>query len=83
MMMMIQNTPFYWFHRDISPDDPEFTELIRQAELAVDHGVFPQRIYQVALKISFKRETVPTFKGFLQFFPNVPLNFRAQAGATL
>ena len=47
MMVMIQNTPFYWFHRDISPDDPEFTELIRQAELAVDHGVFPQRIYQV------------------------------------
>jgi len=28
------------------PNDPEFTELIREAELAVDHGVFPQRIYQ-------------------------------------
>merc|ERR1719249_42132 len=31
---------------NIFTDDPEFTELIRQAELAVDHGVFPQRIYQ-------------------------------------
>jgi len=28
------------------PNDPEFTELIRQAELAVDQGVYPQRIYQ-------------------------------------
>lgn len=28
------------------PNDPEFTELIRQAELAADQGVFPQRIYQ-------------------------------------
>merc|ERR1719470_593014 len=28
------------------PNDPEFTELIREAELAVDNGVFPQRIYQ-------------------------------------
>ena len=28
-------------------DDPEFTELIREAELAVDNGVYPQRIYQV------------------------------------
>lgn len=28
------------------PNDPEFTELIRQAEVAADQGVFPQRIYQ-------------------------------------
>merc|ERR1719470_286379 len=28
------------------PNDPEFTELIREAEVAVDNGVYPQRIYQ-------------------------------------
>jgi len=28
------------------PDDPGFTELVRQAESAIDQGVFPQRIYQ-------------------------------------
>eukprot|EP00095_Tigriopus_kingsejongensis_P011756 maker-scaffold241_size241811-snap-gene-0.15 protein:Tk11756 transcript:maker-scaffold241_size241811-snap-gene-0.15-mRNA-1 annotation:"phosphatidylinositol 4-kinase type 2-beta" len=27
-------------------DDPDFTELIRQAELAVDAGILPERIYQ-------------------------------------
>ena len=28
-------------------DDPEFTEVIRQAEAAIDVGVNPTRIYQV------------------------------------
>jgi hypothetical protein len=28
-------------------DDPEFTEVIRQAEAAIDAGAFPVRIYQV------------------------------------
>ena len=28
-------------------DDPEFTEVIRQAEAAIDAGINPQRIYQV------------------------------------
>jgi len=27
-------------------DDPEFTEVIRQSEAAIDAGIFPQRIYQ-------------------------------------
>ena len=61
------------------PDDPEFTELIRQAELAVDDGVFPQRIYQVAQNKFIQQER----KVFLQAFPIVLLRFRAQAGATL
>ncbi|CAB0002127.1 unnamed protein product [Nesidiocoris tenuis] len=26
--------------------DPAFTELIRQAEIAIDNGIFPERIYQ-------------------------------------
>ncbi|CAG0894147.1 unnamed protein product [Cyprideis torosa] len=27
-------------------DDPEFTELIREAEIAIEHGIYPERIYQ-------------------------------------
>ena len=28
------------------PEDPEYAELVRQAEQAIDHGIFPERIYQ-------------------------------------
>nr|CAD7597085.1 unnamed protein product [Timema genevievae] len=28
------------------PDDPQFSELIRQAEVAIDNGIYPERIYQ-------------------------------------
>ncbi|KAF4518427.1 hypothetical protein B566_EDAN002080 [Ephemera danica] len=28
------------------PDDPHFTELVRQAEAAIERGVLPERIYQ-------------------------------------
>jgi len=27
-------------------DDPEFTDLMGQAECAIDNSIFPQRIYQ-------------------------------------
>lgn len=27
-------------------DDPQFSELVWQAELAIDNGIFPERIYQ-------------------------------------
>lgn len=27
-------------------DDPKFTELVRQAESAIDNGIYPERIYQ-------------------------------------
>lgn len=27
-------------------DDPEFSEIIKQAELAIDNGIYPERIYQ-------------------------------------
>lgn len=27
-------------------DDPQFSELVWQAECAIDNGIFPQRIYQ-------------------------------------
>ncbi len=28
------------------PEDPEYTHSIRLADIAIDHGVFPERIYQ-------------------------------------
>ncbi|XP_039283368.1 phosphatidylinositol 4-kinase type 2-alpha isoform X5 [Nilaparvata lugens] len=28
------------------PDDPSFSEIIRQAETAIDNGIYPERIYQ-------------------------------------
>ncbi|RVE44881.1 hypothetical protein evm_010481 [Chilo suppressalis] len=28
------------------PDDPQFSELVWQAEVAIDNGIFPERIYQ-------------------------------------
>ncbi|XP_055848397.1 phosphatidylinositol 4-kinase type 2-alpha isoform X1 [Episyrphus balteatus] len=28
------------------PDDPEFHEIITQAEIAIEHGIYPERIYQ-------------------------------------
>lgn len=31
---------------DCSAEDGEFTDLVRQAEMAVENGIFPERIYQ-------------------------------------
>lgn len=28
------------------PDDPHFTDLVRQAEIAIENGIYPERIYQ-------------------------------------
>lgn len=28
------------------PDDPLFSDLVRQAEIAIDNGIYPERIYQ-------------------------------------
>jgi hypothetical protein len=28
------------------PDDPSFADLIRQAEVAIENGIYPERIYQ-------------------------------------
>ena len=30
-------------------DDPHFNELIRQAEIAIENGIYPERIYQVSI----------------------------------
>ena len=36
----------YGYIENCFPDDPDFTQIIRQSENAMDHGVFPERIYQ-------------------------------------
>uniref|UniRef100_A0A3P8T1Q3 Phosphatidylinositol 4-kinase type 2 n=1 Tax=Amphiprion percula TaxID=161767 RepID=A0A3P8T1Q3_AMPPE len=33
-------------HRNEFPEDPEFREIIRKAERAIDEGIYPERIYQ-------------------------------------
>ena len=30
----------------VSAEDAEFTDLVRQAEMAVENGIYPERIYQ-------------------------------------
>lgn len=27
-------------------DDPQFTDLLKQCEVAIDNGIYPERIYQ-------------------------------------
>jgi len=39
------------------PNDPSFTELVRQAEAAIDHGVDPVRIYQGSSGSYFVKNT--------------------------
>ena len=34
------------FHCKISTDDPQFSDIVRAAELAIEHGIYPERIYQ-------------------------------------
>lgn len=48
-----ENTPLlgrmdseYGFIENTFPEDPEYTHVIRQAENAIEHGVYPERIYQ-------------------------------------
>ena len=33
-------------HRNEFPEDPEFREIIRKAERAIEEGIYPERIYQ-------------------------------------
>lgn len=30
----------------VSADDPHFSDLVYQAEIAIDAGIYPERIYQ-------------------------------------
>lgn len=51
------------------PDDPRFEELVRQTEDAIEHNVFPQRIYQGSSGSYFakSREGVSTIYSYEQY----------------
>ncbi|XP_068216270.1 phosphatidylinositol 4-kinase type 2-alpha isoform X3 [Palaemon carinicauda] len=34
------------WNNNVSTDDPHFTDLVRQAETAIENGIYPERIYQ-------------------------------------
>lgn len=42
------------------PDDPQFTAVIREAELSIDNGILPERIYQGSSGSYFVRNTDST-----------------------
>lgn len=45
-LLSISFLPLLFIMRLIRTDDPEFTEIIRLAEVAIDNGILPERIYQ-------------------------------------
>lgn len=45
-----------------SLDDPAFSELIRGAELAIDSGIYPERIYQGSSGSYFVKNVDKVFK---------------------
>lgn len=47
----------YLLKLHVLTDDPKFQELIRQAELAIDNGVYPDRIYQGSSGSYFVKNT--------------------------
>ena len=41
------------------PEDPDFTNIIRQTELAIECGIYPERIYQGSSGSYFVKYTLP------------------------
>ena len=44
-------------HRNEFPEDPEFREIIRNTERAIDEGIYPERIYQGSSGSYFVKDT--------------------------
>lgn len=38
-------------------DDPQFSDLVSQAEIAIEHGIYPERIYQGSSGSYFVKNT--------------------------
>lgn len=38
-------------------DDPQFNDLVSQAEIAIEHGIYPERIYQGSSGSYFVKNT--------------------------
>lgn len=49
-------TIFFLFFSRLS-DDPQFNELVSQAEMAIEHGIYPERIYQGSSGSYFVKNT--------------------------
>lgn len=60
----------------LSTDDPQFSDIVRAAELAIEHGIYPERIYQGSSGSYFVKDTedvrnmliLPGFESQLLFF---------------
>lgn len=52
------------------PDDPNFQEIIREAEAAIDQGIMPERIYQGSSGSYFVKNTdmVSFYKMYIIFY---------------
>lgn len=68
-------------HRNEFPEDPEFREIIRKAERAIEEGIYPERIYQGSSGSYFVKDSqgvrkrgrleVPNRKGRERGIPSV------------
>ncbi|XP_055306109.1 phosphatidylinositol 4-kinase type 2-alpha isoform X2 [Sitodiplosis mosellana] len=45
------------FNHSYAYDDPQFNELVSQAEMAIEHGIYPERIYQGSSGSYFVKNT--------------------------
>ena len=39
-------------------DDPQFSDLVRQAEIAIDNGIYPERIFFSNYVVFFNKEMI-------------------------
>lgn len=58
------NSKISWFV-SIWLDDPQFNELVSQAEMAIEHGIYPERIYQGSSGSYFVKNTAGVSDQFL------------------
>lgn len=56
-MIMNTNISYPIFVLYIFIDDPDFSYVIKQAEIAIDNSVFPERIYQGSSGSYFVKDT--------------------------
>lgn len=51
-------SPFTIYNPNVIPDDPSFSDLVRQTEIAIDCGILPERIYQGSSGSYFVKSSV-------------------------
>ncbi len=63
-------SPYTIYNPNVIADDPAFSDLVRQAEIAIDCGILPERIYQgssgsyfvkSSVNVSFQKTTLIHF----------------------